>query len=80
VLTKHRLEPLMEQCHLLRIGVRAVGVIRREVVETLVVLVDTPRSLLQVQELLNLVSHESRRYVVSTKGLPKLDQRTRWLS
>jgi hypothetical protein len=39
---KHRVEPLKEQCHLLLIGVRVVGVILREVVQTLVVLVETP--------------------------------------
>jgi hypothetical protein len=42
VLMKHRVEPLMEQHHLLLIGVRVVGVILREVVKPLAILVDTP--------------------------------------
>jgi hypothetical protein len=42
VLTKHRVEPLMEQCHLLLVGVGVVGAILREVVKPLNVLVDTP--------------------------------------
>jgi hypothetical protein len=35
-------EPLMEQRHLLLVGVKVVGVILREVVKPLDVLVDTP--------------------------------------
>jgi hypothetical protein len=33
----------------------------------------TPQTLLQVQELLKLVSHQAHGYVVSTKGLMELD-------
>jgi hypothetical protein len=72
---KHRVEPLMKQCHLLLIGVIVVGAILREVVKPLVVLVDTPETLLQVQGLLKLQSHEARGYVVSTKGLAELGPR-----
>jgi hypothetical protein len=46
VLPKHRTEPLMEQCHLLLIGVDVVGAVLREVVKPLAILVDTPRTLL----------------------------------
>jgi hypothetical protein len=42
VLMNHMVEPLTEHCHLLLIGVRVVGVILREVVESLIVLIDTP--------------------------------------
>jgi hypothetical protein len=49
-----------------------VGAILREVVELLVVLVHTARTLLQVQELLKLVSHQARGDVVSTKSCVKL--------
>jgi hypothetical protein len=45
------------------------------VVKPLTVLVDTPRTLLQVQELLKLVSDEAREYVVSTEGLAELSPR-----
>jgi hypothetical protein len=45
------------------------------VVETLPVLVDTPRTLLQVQQLLKLVIHQAHRDVVSTKGLVELGPR-----
>jgi hypothetical protein len=38
---KHRVEPLMEEHHLLLVGVGVVGVVLREVVEPLVVLVHT---------------------------------------
>jgi hypothetical protein len=44
-------------------------------VKPLAVLVDTPRTLLQVHELLNLASHHARGYVVSTKGLVELSPR-----
>jgi hypothetical protein len=60
VLTKHRVGPLMKQCHILLIGVGVVGAVLREVVKPLVVLVDTPQTLLQVQELLKPVSHQAR--------------------
>jgi hypothetical protein len=59
----------MEHRHLLLVGVGVLGVILREVVKPLAVLTDTPRTLLQVQELLKLMSHQARGYVVSTKGL-----------
>jgi hypothetical protein len=45
------------------------------VVEPLAVLVDTPRTLLHVQKLLKLVSHEAHGYVVSTVGLSELSPR-----
>jgi hypothetical protein len=69
---KHRVEPLKKQRHLLHIGVRLVGAILREFVKPLDVLIDTPRSLLEVQELLKLASHQTRGYVVSTESLAKL--------
>jgi hypothetical protein len=72
--TKHRVEPLTEQCHLL-VSVGVVGVVLREVVEPLAVLIDTPRTLLQVQELLKLVSHQGHGDVVSTEGLAELSPR-----
>jgi hypothetical protein len=62
----------MEQRHLLLVGVGVVGVVLREVVEPLAVLIDTPRTLLQVQEHLKLVSHQARRDVVSTEGLTEV--------
>jgi hypothetical protein len=52
-----------------------IGVILREVVKPPAVLVDTPGTLLQVQELLKLASHQTRGYVVSppsTSGPTKL--------
>jgi hypothetical protein len=52
-----------------------VGVVLREVVKPLDVLVDTHRTLRQVQELLKLASHEAHGYVVSTEGLAELDPR-----
>jgi hypothetical protein len=75
VLTKHRVEPLMEQCNLLLISVRVVGAILREVVEPLAILVDTPRTLLQVHELLKLMGHQTRGDVMSTEGLVELGPR-----
>jgi hypothetical protein len=75
VLSKHRTEPLTEQHHLLLLGVDVVGAILWEVVKPLAVLVDTPRTLLQVQELLKLVSHQAPGYVVSMKGLAELSPR-----
>jgi hypothetical protein len=68
---KHRVKPLTEQCHLL-VSVGVVGVVLREVVELFAILIDTPRTLLQVQELLKLVSHQARRDVVSMEGLEEL--------
>jgi hypothetical protein len=47
VLTQHRTKPLTEEQHLL-IGVGVVGVIVREVVDLLDVLIHTARTLLQV--------------------------------
>jgi hypothetical protein len=43
---KHRVEPLTELCHLLLVSVRVVGATLREVVKPLIVLVDTPQTLL----------------------------------
>jgi hypothetical protein len=45
------------------------------VVKPPAVLIDTPGTLLQVQELLKLASHQTRGYVVSTKGLSEVDPR-----
>jgi hypothetical protein len=74
VLTQHRTEPLMEKRHLLLVGVDVVGAVLREVVELLAVLIHTARTLLQVQELLKLVSHQARRDVVPTKSCAELGQ------
>jgi hypothetical protein len=41
MLTQHRTEPLMEERHLLLIGVGVVGAVLREVVELLAVLIHT---------------------------------------
>jgi hypothetical protein len=57
VLPKHRTEPLTEQRHLLLVGVDVVGAVLREVVKPLAVLIDTPQTLLQLQELLKLTIH-----------------------
>jgi hypothetical protein len=59
VLLKDRTEPLTEQRHLLLMGIGVVGVVLQAVVKPLAVLIDTPRTLLQVQELLKLVSHQA---------------------
>jgi hypothetical protein len=56
VLTQHRTEPLIEERHLLLIGVGVVGAILREVVELLAILIHTAWTLLQVQELRKLAS------------------------
>jgi hypothetical protein len=64
VLTQHKTKPLTEGQHLLLIGVGMVGAILREVVELLAILVHTARIVLQVQELLKLVSHQHRGDVV----------------
>jgi hypothetical protein len=53
---QHRAEPLTEKRHLL-IGIGVVGAILREVVKLLAILIHTAQTLLQVQELLKLVSH-----------------------
>jgi hypothetical protein len=66
------IEPLTEEWHLLLIGVGMVGSILREVVELLTVLVHTARTLLQVHELLKLVSHQARGDVVSTESCVEL--------
>jgi hypothetical protein len=52
-----------------------VGAILREVVELLVVLVHTAQTLLWVQELLKLVSHQAHGDVVSTESCAELDPR-----
>jgi hypothetical protein len=49
-----------------------VGTVLREVVEFLDVLIHTARTLLQVQELLKLVSHQARGDVVPTKSRVEL--------
>jgi hypothetical protein len=72
VLTSHRTEPLTEEQHLLLIGVSVVEAIMREVVEFLDVLIHTAQTLLQVQELLKLVSHQARGDVVSTESCAEL--------
>jgi hypothetical protein len=53
---QHRTEPLIEERHLLLIGVGVVGAILREVVELLAILIHTTWTLLQVQELQKLAS------------------------
>jgi hypothetical protein len=58
----------MEKRHLFLIGSGMVGTVLREVVELLTVLVHTAQTLLQVQELLKLVSHQARRDLVPTKS------------
>jgi hypothetical protein len=68
VLTQHRAEPPTKKRHLLHIGIGVVGAVLREVVELLVVLIHTARTLLQVQELLKLSSHQSHRDVVPMKS------------
>jgi hypothetical protein len=73
VLTQHKTEPLTEERHLLLISVGVVGAILREVVELLAILVHTARTLLQVQELLKLASHQTRGDVVSTESCAELD-------
>jgi hypothetical protein len=75
VLTHHRTKPLTEERHLLLIGVSVVGAILREVVELPAVLIHTARTLLQVQELLKLVSHQAHGDVVSTESCAKLSPR-----
>jgi hypothetical protein len=75
VLVQHRTEPLTEERHLLLIGVGVVGAILREVVELLDVLVHTARTLLEVQELMKLASHQARRNVVSTESCAELSPR-----
>jgi hypothetical protein len=52
-----------------------VGAILREVVELLAVLIHTPRTLLQVQELLKLVNHQACGDVVSTESHTELSPR-----
>jgi hypothetical protein len=65
----------MEERHLLLVGVSVVGAILREVVELLAVLIHTSRTLLQVQELLKLVSHQAHGDVVPTKSCVELGPR-----
>jgi hypothetical protein len=69
---KYRVELVAEQHHLLLVSVGVVGAKLREVVEPLVVLIDTPPTLLRVQELLKLVSHQARGDVVSPEDLAEL--------
>jgi hypothetical protein len=61
--------------NLLLIGVGGVGTILREVVELLAVLIHTARTLLQVQELLKLASHQACGDVVPTKSCAELGPR-----
>jgi hypothetical protein len=46
VLTQHRAEPLTKKRHLLLVGIGVVGVVLREEVELLALLVHTARTLL----------------------------------
>jgi hypothetical protein len=46
VLTQHRTEPLIEKWHFLLVGIDMVGVVLREVVELLAILIHTARTLL----------------------------------
>jgi hypothetical protein len=75
VLTQHTTEPLTEERHLLLISVGVVGAILREVVEFHAVLVHTARTLLQVQELLKLASHQACGDVVSMESCAELSPR-----
>jgi hypothetical protein len=75
VLTQHRTEPLTEERHLLLVSIGVIGAILREVVELLAILVHTAQTLLQVQELLKLLSHQARGDVVPTKSRAKLGPR-----
>jgi hypothetical protein len=63
---------LTEARHLLLIGVSVVGAVLREMVEILVVLIHTARTLLQVQELLKLVSHQARGDMVPMESCAEL--------
>jgi hypothetical protein len=65
---QHMTRPLTEKRHILLIGIGVVGVVLREVVELLTVLIHAAQSLLQVQELMKFVSHQARRDVVPTKS------------
>jgi hypothetical protein len=65
----------MEERHLLHVSVDVVGAILREVVELLAVLIHTAQTLLQVQELLKLASHQAREDVVPTESCAELDPR-----
>jgi hypothetical protein len=62
----------MEKRHLLLIGIGVVGAVLREVVELLAVLIHTTRTLLQLQELLKLASHQAHRDLVPTKSRAEL--------
>jgi hypothetical protein len=68
VLTQHRIEPLTEKQHLLLVSIDMVGAVLREVIELLAILIHTARTLLQVEELLKLVSHQAHRDVVPMKS------------
>jgi hypothetical protein len=68
-------KPLTEERNLLLIDVGVVGAVLREVVELLAVLVHTARTLLQVQEILKLVSHQAPGDMVSMKGCAELGPR-----
>jgi hypothetical protein len=65
----------MEERHPLLIGVHVVGVVLREVVELLAVLIHTAQTLLQVQELLKLVSYQARGDVMFMKSCAELSPR-----
>jgi hypothetical protein len=75
VLMQHRIEPLTKERHLLLAGVGIVGAIPREVVELLAVLIHIAQTLLQVQELLKLVSHQSHRDEVPMESCAELSPR-----
>jgi hypothetical protein len=61
-------EPLMEKWYLLLIGIGVVAAVLTKVVELLAVLIHTTWTLLQVQELLKLASHQTCRDVVPMKS------------
>jgi hypothetical protein len=58
----------MEKQHLLLVSIGVVGAILREVVELLAVLIHTAQTLLQVQELLKLASHQALKDVLPMKS------------
>jgi hypothetical protein len=80
VLTKHKTETLLEERHLLLIGVGMVGAILREVVELLALLKHTARTLLQVQKLMELVSHQAMGMWCPQKAVRNSGPSTWWPS
>jgi hypothetical protein len=65
----------MEKRHLLLVSIDVVGAVMREVVELLAILVHTTQTLLQVEKLLKLVSHQAHRDVVPTKSRAEFSPR-----